>query len=497
MRTKNRRAALLSLAAVMALLAAACLGSPNDEDADPAVQLPLAPAQSHLTLVDWADANPTEGGALRTLDPTTGATLPGREPFDVGHHATLSYSPDGRLLAANIGRTSYPNSKLHIFDVQAWEELFVLEEPADNIGSLSWSPDSSRLYLTAQRNGASQLWEVDIANEESRMLTELDFRTDRTPTVSRDGETIYFFAFDLANTHTFEPAGDPYLLALDAESGIVSGRVDLPGVSVGQRLMEGEERSYYALFSPGTALSPDGGRYYVAHPDENKVTVVDLEEMRVERSVEIEPKRSLWEDLTSGFLGLFASRAEAKGGASLMKGALVSPDGRWLYVTGLRQNIDPAAGPRGSFPLGLQVIDTETMRLVHEEEGITSVTPSPDGRWLYATGWGYEYGEAQDAAGHRQTIYRGWGLKVLDARTNELVQHFNPQQAYHNFEMSADGRYIYLMEAGPGYMASMTTQGQCAAPCHTLYVLDAASRELLGQREVFSSAVMLRSSYRW
>lgn len=452
----------------------------NDPRPEPETEALAAPK---LLLLDWGSST------LRPIDPATGQDLPGYEPFDMGHWATSLISPDGQTLAAVIGPTQEASSgRLHFFDLDSWRETFQLEEPSGSIHSLTWSPDSARLFAVADK----QLWVVDVREEAARSLAELDFWTDYLK-VSPDGSRLYLFAFEQSDPTAFMVRGDPYLVAVDADTGEIKERVTLPGVLVGQRHEEGPDGEFYATYLPARAMSPDSSRYYVVHPDTDRVTIVDLESMRLERTVEVAKRKSPLERLASGILGLFVRIAEAKGGLYMSKQALVSPDGHWLYITGVEDGA-PDIAPNGRKPLGLKVVDTQTMDVVYEEEGIDNIALSPDGRWLFGTGWAYEYTQVS-ANEYRTDDYEGWGLKVIDARSPALVAHINPDGIYQQMAVSADGRYVYVMSEGPGYEEAALNQGRCSTPCQLLNVFEVDSRRVVAERQIHAHIAELVSSY--
>lgn len=182
----------------------------NDPTPEPETEALAAPK---LLLLDWGSST------LRPIDPATGQDLPGYEPFDMGHWATSLVSPDGQTLAAVIGPTQLPDGQLHFFDLDSWRETFQVEEPSGNIHPLAWSPDSVRLFAVADK----QLWVADVRQEAARPLADFDFWTDDLK-VSPDGKTLYLFAFDQSDPTAFMVRGDPFLVAVDADTGEIGER---------------------------------------------------------------------------------------------------------------------------------------------------------------------------------------------------------------------------------------------------------------------------------
>ncbi len=474
-------AAFLLLVGVITACGSEGTARPTPASTPEAEVNPLAAGQP--LLLDWASAT------LRPVDPATAQDLPDYEPFDMGHWATSLVSPDGQMLSAVIGRTQEASSgSLHFFDLEAWRETFRLDEPTGSIHPFAWSPDSAQLFAVAEK----QLWVVDVREQNARPLAHFDFWTNGLD-VSPDGKTLYLFAFDQSDPTAFMVRGDPFLVAVDADTGEIRGRATLPGVLVGQRHEEGPDGEFYAIYSPALAMSPDGTRYYVVHPDTDRVTIVNLENMTVDPSLEVAKRKSLLGRLASGVLGLLVSSAEAKGGLNASKQALVSPDGRWLYITGV-EDAAPDIPPNGRKPLGLKVVDTQTMDVVYEEDGIGSIALSPDGRWLFGTGWAYEYTQVS-ANEYMTDDYQGWGLKVIDARSPQLVDHIKPDGIYQQMVVGDDGRYVYLLSEGPGIREAASNQGLCSTPCQLVSVLDVDSRRVVGERPMFSFSAELISSH--
>jgi dipeptidyl aminopeptidase/acylaminoacyl peptidase len=478
-----RKVPALTIPLVMLILVACGSqdASPPSNDSTPEPETEALPA-SKLLLLDWGSST------LRPIDSATGQDLPGYEPFDMGHWATSLNSPDGQMLAAVIGPTQEASSgRLHLFDLDAWRETFQLDEPTGSIHPFAWSPDSARLFAVAEK----QLWVVDVHQEAARPLADFDFWMDDLK-VSPDGETLYLFAFDQSDPTAFMVRGDPFLVAVDADTGKIEGQVALPGVLVGKRHEEGPDGEFYAVYLPARAMSSDGSRYYIVHPDSDQVTIVDLENMAVEQTVEVATRQSPLERLGSSILGLVLSSAEAKGGLNVGRQALLSPDGRWLYITGV-EDAAPDIPPNGRKPLGLKVVDTQTMDVVYEEESIGSIALSPDGRWLFGTGWAYEY--TQVAANEfKSDDFQGWGLKVIDARSPALVAHINPDGIYEQMAVSADGRYVYLV-AGAWAEEAGRNQGRCSTPCQLINVFDVEGRQVVAERQISSFSAELISSY--
>ena len=387
-------AALLGLATLLVLLFTSC-SDPAPSRITP-IATPVTPYSGPIAAyaVEKLDPEPLSGLYLKAIDPLTGEAIEGREPVELGHHGTWALSPDGRTMAlawSPTGNDSGPD-RLFLLDLNRWEKTDLGFEAL--ISKLFWSPDGDRLHLTTWHrcsqpeciDSSSELVTVDSATGNVLSESSLPFSSYATR-LSPDGYTLYLFGAESTNLQSKGEGQAPRLVAFDVQRGRVRAELELPEVLWWTRVETGEHGEYSAQYLPGTAVSPDGRSYYVVHPDEDRITVVDLESMQVERSEEIGHNASLFGRL----LSLLASTAHAKGGATTSKGAAVSPDGRLLYITGsterpVRETADAEERTWESIDYGLKVIDTASLEVVAED-----VPPSaPSGSHL---NWAVMYRE--------------------------------------------------------------------------------------------------------
>ena len=160
--------------------------------------------------------------------------------------------------------------------------------------------------------------------------------------------------------------------------------------------------------SPGLAFAPDRDALYVIHADSDKLTIVDFKAQRV-KTLEIHARLSWFERL----LSLLAYSVQAKVGEGTSKDVAVSPDGRFLYVTGTDNSL--YQDPQGNWqlkqtPLGLQIIRiSDGSRLAHIETDASDLVLSPDGRFLYLRFWRGD----EDAP----------GTEIFDTSKGQIVTH--------------------------------------------------------------------------
>jgi DNA-binding beta-propeller fold protein YncE len=234
---------------------------------------------------------------------------------------------------------------------------------------------------------------------------------------------------------------------------------------------------------PDVAISPDGDRAYVAHADSELVTVIDLGAGTLET---VTPTRSqtLLGRLGSWLGAVFVSEASAKGGAYFRRQVELSPDGRWLYVTGTEAQIctnDQYNPCVENAPSGLRVIDTESMEVIAEHEGIGEIAFTADMRRLLGWAWAFDY-----RGGGESAEFLSYGPFVIDAETHELV-------AESTYEMggplgaqvvpSTNPLYAFMTLEGPGREEAMTNGGNCLETCVFVAVLEVNGATIVATHE--------------
>lgn len=464
---------------VVLLAAAACSG--NDSAGEGGGLTPSSGAARELVprtvLTDW------DAREMQPVDPQSLRPLPEYEAIESGRWATNTVSPNGRLMFSESGLNQTGRGLIHLYDLAEWRELFTLDEPVGSFYSVAWSRDSERVYFGI----AEQLWVLDVRKKEAKQLAAFDYpaaargfqpiRMD----VSPDGSRLYLFAFNQADTNTSTPLGDPFLLAVDAESGDELARLALPDVLIGWRTQTvgGEERGM--SYTPGLAMSPDGERYYVAHPDENRLTVVDLESLRIERVATPAREKSHFDRA----IGLFVSEAEAKSSNGNAKTILASPDGRYLYVAESR-TLDPPAEIASEGKL--TVVRADRMTIVSEQDGPARITLTQDGRRLLAWGSSHRWlktGEHEWSPAD----YVGYGVTVYDAATGEIEHRVDENGLYGWIIPGGDGRHAYVFDLLREEGGSLLPD--CQVPCEVVHVLDLDTGEFTAEHRFENQAVSL------
>jgi hypothetical protein len=178
----------------------------------------------------------------------------------------------------------------------------------------------------------------------------------------------------------------PTLVAWDPRSGRELGRLPLEGILAGfwqtARVVDG--RPVGASLDPGLALSPDGRRIAVLSAQEDLLTLIDAEALRVLWTRTVAPQGGGLD-----WLRLGARSAAAKGEMEGARRDLVfSADGRRLYASGSSTRLDDRGEPmiEPLDPLAIAADDSGGGRVVaagSTHDIVNWMRVSPDGAALY------------------------------------------------------------------------------------------------------------------
>jgi eukaryotic-like serine/threonine-protein kinase len=123
-------------------------------------------------LASGAGNSSMDAGELKIWDITTGreiSALGGSLKYGI---KTVAWSPDGKRLAAGGGRIAgFKNSipgELKIFDAMTGQEIFNLQGHMGNVNSVAWSPDGKRLASTSGEfspPGEVKIWDSATGKE--------------------------------------------------------------------------------------------------------------------------------------------------------------------------------------------------------------------------------------------------------------------------------------------------------------------------------------------
>jgi hypothetical protein len=354
---------------------------------------------SSVIQVDYPGYSGLSNASLSLVDPQTGQSLPGKGPFS-GNMDAVAAIP-GRLAAVQgsdqvcepmaFGTSCYTQANiLHLVD------LINLREVTSTLPAQAWvnlaafSPDGGHLAVSDNQNQASTMLYIDAGKGSILASQPLSIRASLI--AFRPGENqLVVYGQPLGLKPGEQQPGNPHIILLDLPGLKIAWDRELTGILSGfwcEANCDGSfEQLSFANWYPAVVAAPDGSALYIAHPDRDSLTQVDLNT----RSVTITSLQtaSSW---LERLLSLSAQVAYAKGNqnGTTMQGVL-SPDGNRLYL--LAQTFHSTQDAKGNWNTdisysGLKVIDVKTGRILKIlETHASELQLSVDGNYLYMMNW--------------------------------------------------------------------------------------------------------------
>jgi hypothetical protein len=403
-------------------------------------------------------------------------------------------SPDGTTIAISWALTQSGPWQVVGLDAATGEASYVFDD-FGFLWELQWSGDGQKAYAaenlgyvagTGLKRGAhgTRIWEFELSGTPTATSIDLEFQIEalRADVHGR----FYVIGYESDECCGIDIQGDPFLVALDG--GAEVDRIALPGLVLGQRFEPRGSSDAQAniIRWPGVAISPGGDRLYIAHADDDAITVVDLEAMAVDAVVTPKEPRSALARFGSWLGGFFVSEAKAKGGAYYSKHAVVSPDGRYLYITGYQPEFcesDEFFPCIERKPIGLQVIALDTMEVVAHHDGIARIAFTPGLDRIVGTGETIDYRDPDAPHIERH------GPFVIDAATHEIIAGPAAGQpdlvrglVGFEFTISTDGRHGFFAVGGPGMEQALAEERSCATDCYALRTYDLETGTVVAER---------------
>ena len=141
---------------------------------------------------DKIEATSTNGDLFTV--PVSGSSAPARITTNPGDDWGPQYSPNGKFIAYRAQMTPGYESdrwRLMLYDRAAHAHIDITGKFDRNIDSYLWSPDSSRIYFTAENEAESPIYAVaPEENAAPRMVVKDGFNAEFA--ISSDGKTLVF-----------------------------------------------------------------------------------------------------------------------------------------------------------------------------------------------------------------------------------------------------------------------------------------------------------------
>ncbi len=337
----------------------------------------LEPVGAGIPVVEYLN----EQNELLVISSVTGKPFNEFPPIPLGTYYSYAFSPDGKILAV------VSSAQLYLIDLLSWKYLTSEVDLHGPISSVVYSPDGTLLAL-AGGLPRGELRIVDVKSGAVKAHTQAGFSI-RTVKFTTDGKALMIYGPHLIADVSIE-APKAALFAVSDLS--VIWLVDLNGIRHGIFPKKAGTLDIYQPgaawhFEPGIAFAPNHDMLYVVHGDEDKLTTVDFINQKVS-TVNVQVKTSWLNQL----LALTASVAHAKGMDGAVKQAVISSDGKFLFVAGNTEVVTQQANGNDwditDTSIGLQVIASENGTLVDKiSTDASSVRLSPDSKQLFLTGW--------------------------------------------------------------------------------------------------------------
>ncbi len=343
---------------------------------------------------------------LLVISSATGRIFDGLPPIPLGTYYSYAFSPDKRTLAAASV------TQLYLIDLPSWKHRLSNVGLHGVVSSVVYSPDGSLLALTSQ-GPEGYLRIVDARNGEVQAGGPAGCSI-RSARFTRDDKAIMVYCPRLASTG--ESIGAPRAALFAASDLRLLWSVELNGVRDGifpkeagtANTQDIHQPGAARYFEPGIAFDPGHDLLYLVHGDEDKLTTVDFTHRKV-NTVAVHAKTSWFDQL----IALTAGVAHAKGMDGTSKQAVISPDGKYLFVSGNTEAVSQKSNGNWDMTdtsIGLQVISTQDGSVVRNmDTEASSATLSPGGQQLLLTGWKED---------------RPW-TDVYDISSMRIIQHLD------------------------------------------------------------------------
>jgi hypothetical protein len=321
--------------------------------------------------------NQQQLGVLRArpVDPTTLEDIHGFTPLELGHHYRALLSPDGRTLATIVWPSGSTNTGgvLHFVDPLAWTVRTTGVQIDGATTWLEWSKDGAQLfwmrYIGDPHLTQYAIFSTDAATHAAREVMRLPagFQPHETRLVGAGLAVVG------AMHERGLATGDASVAFVDMSAGRISSLLPLAGLRLGQFNVTEPGLYPYRMIMPGLAWDLPRGRLIVVDAERDVLRVVDLNSAT-----------------ESGPLAIRAHAAKGPGEAKMVsttrKVAALSPDGRWLYVSGLREDVAVHGADVHLTPLALQRIDMTDRSESSRVDGQRGLWLSSDGKRLVLFG---------------------------------------------------------------------------------------------------------------
>ena len=453
-------------------------GSSRDDrmpDGDDVSEVRIVEPQSPFPLLalwspaDWRDSRKL----LQPVDPLTLEPQPGYEPLELdpgrpGGYIEQTVSPDGTQ-AVFVSHTpgelqARGQALVHLVDLAAWEVSFLAqwETPfgSSNPARPRFSADGKTLYWFEREPlvfGEWRLIAYDVDSSATRSVATLpaDFSIHEYREAARGDEIAVLgvrvqkgLALPDGGSVSGEyTLGSAEVLLINVSDGSIEETLELDGVVAGSLALtdlEGDGFPVHNVF-PGVAWSDAGSRLYVAHADDSRLTIVDLERRSVDEQFELAGAASILDRLSTWLM----PSAQAVARQFSLGHVAVLGDGERLVVAMNQERLGlNRTDVEALIHSPVRLVDIEDGDVLWEAElgGVRGLMTTPEGRHVLA----HTYPRILPFNAEEQTEPQR--LTLLDGATGEIVRQVD-LPGYPTAILDASiqtNNFIYIRISGAG-----------------------------------------------
>jgi dipeptidyl aminopeptidase/acylaminoacyl peptidase len=170
-------------------------------------------------------------GDLFTVD-VSGGSEPKRITTNPGNDWGPAYSPDGKWIAYRaqlLGGYEADRWRLMLYERQSGKSINRTEDFDRSVESYAWTPDSARIYFSAEDKAEMPVYEISVAGGGAPRVIVDGYNADFD--LSRDGRTLALARTSLtmpAEIFTADADGGAHLRQVTQQNGASLAQVELP-----------------------------------------------------------------------------------------------------------------------------------------------------------------------------------------------------------------------------------------------------------------------------
>lgn len=367
------------------------------------------PTDEPLSLAAPAIVYANRQSQLVVASTATGNVFYAFAPIPLGQDYNYAFSPDGRTLAM------VTDAQLDLIDLRSWTYRSSKIDLYGWLSAVVYSPDETLLALaTGETNSDIRI--VDARGGTVLASTKVDFSV-RNVKFTTDQKAIMLYGAHVDGD--WLSTGAPVAAMFSASKLTPLWSVELKNVRDGAVPKDPHTTDIHQpgaawYYAPAIAFAPSADILYAIHGDEDQLTTVDFGARKV-KTFGIHAQQS-WLDR---LLAFGAGTAYAKGMDGTNKQAVISPDGKTLFIVSTTEAYVKSTG--GNWDTitthnGLQVIAVADGSILRQQKTeAESVALSPDGRYLFLSGW-------------KNANYEAPWSEVYDLASNARLTHMDSIQ---------------------------------------------------------------------